>query len=113
MNTRTQPFDLSDFTADPAPAAPAVPPAVVDAVSEKHGFPSRPASPRKPSAKAAPAAPQRSAVRHRRTNRTVPILFRLTEDVANRIRDLADSRNVAYGAVLETLLEAYERDQRK
>jgi hypothetical protein len=94
---RVDPFagdlDLSDFKPTP-PKKPAVEKTAIRQASEAHNFPSRAPEPAKP------------ALRRRRTGRNVQFNIKATAETIARFTALADKRGVAFGELLEQLVEA-------
>jgi hypothetical protein len=110
MNTaRANPFaDLSDFEPKPPSSTAAVLPAALERVAEDNGFPSRQA---KRSPKAAQEIPHRRPGRRYTTGRNQQINIKATAAVIERLYQIADSRHVPLGQVLEMALEALERQE--
>jgi hypothetical protein len=109
MNTgRANPFtDLSDFEPKPASSSTAaVRPAALEQVAEDNGFPSRQP---KPSTTAAQETPHRRAGRRYTTGRNQQINIKATAAVIERLYQIADTRHLPLGQVLEMALEALER----
>ena len=95
---RADPFDLSDFQPTP-PKKPAVSrKEAIREVSEANNFPSRAAEKPKPAVKAV-------AQRRRRTGRNVQFNIKATAETIARFTALADQRGVAFGELLDQLLD--------
>ncbi len=101
-STRVDPFagglDLSDFKPTPAKKPP-IQKAAIREVSEANNFPSR--------------APERAKAakpvqRRRRTGRNVQFNIKTTAETIARFTALADKRGLAFGELLDELVETAE-----
>jgi hypothetical protein len=111
MNTgRANPFaDLSDFEPKPASSSTAaVRPAALEQVAEDNGFPSRQP---KNSGTVAQETPHRRPGRRYTTGRNQQINIKATAAVIERLYQIADTRHLPLGQVLEMALEALERQE--
>lgn len=105
--TRISPLSLGDFAPKPADKKNPVDAAVIDAIAETHGFPSRQAS--KPAS--TPAAPRKKGRRFT-TGRNVQVGIKATADTLARLEKVSMQLQQPYGEVLRLALEALERERR-